>query len=333
MECIQYRHPTKSDAAAIADILNRSNTDFPRQRQVTAQEFCLHILEDTDYDPQGHWLAEVDSEAVGYGGGDVHKSQTDTRLNNGWVGVEVVPEHRGKGIEQQMMLFSLEYLGSRRIYAAQQQCMGTEGWRHDLARELGFRDVRHGYLMMWKKTKEPRVYQPPDGIHLEHRPIQEITDEELTIFVETYNDAFSEHYNFSPMTVQRLQRSKNTNERSARVTFAKDDSKTIGLCTYGARLSGRREENAKAGMVGLLGVSEPYRRKGIGRAMISHAMKWLSQEGMATICLSVDAENPHALDLYTSSGFETMREDIVYRKELANSENRAHMSQEDENTA
>lgn len=319
---IEYRHPTKADVKTIADVLNRSNADFPMQRQVNAEDFRIHVFRDTDYDPQGHWLAIIDNEAVGYGGGDIHKSHIEAGLNNGWVGVEVVPEYRNKGIEQQLMQFSLEYLISRKICAAQQQCMGTKGWRHDLAREVGFKDVRHGYLMMWKKDNEPRCYQPPDNIHLEHRIVQEATHKELTTFVETYNDAFSEHYNFSPMTVERLIISKNKS-RIARITFAKDGSKTIGLCAYGVRLS-RKKEDATAGMVGVLGVISLYRRRGIGRAMISHAMKWLSEEGMATICLSVDTENPHALNLYTSLGFAVVREDIIYRKELLCCENQAH---------
>ncbi|MBU7036736.1 MAG: GNAT family N-acetyltransferase [Theionarchaea archaeon] len=330
MSYIEYRHPTKADAAAIVDILNRSNADFPRQRQVTAQEFCLHVLEETDYDPESHWLAEIDNKAVGYGGGDVHESHIDMGLNNAWAGVEVVPEHRGKGIEQHMMLLSLEYLVSKRVHTVQQYCMGTKGWRHDLAREFGFKDVRHGYMMIWKKNGEPHVYRPPDSIYLEHKMIQEVTDEELTIFVETYNDAFSEHYNFSPMTVQQLARSRDTSTGSARVTFAKDGFKTIGFCAYGVQPPRNGENNTKTGMVRLLGVTKLYRGKGIGRALISHAVKWLSQEGIATIHLNVDAENPQALDLYGSLGFETLREDIVYEKELAYCENQTCQSRKDE---
>ncbi len=61
----------------------------------------------------------------------------------------------------------------------------------------------------------------------------------------------------------------------------------------------------------MIGVSEHYRHKGYGRALLSHAirMSFLDQR-VTSIDLIVENINTHALDLYTHLGFQVLRKNV-----------------------
>jgi len=69
-----------------------------------------------------------------------------------------------------------------------------------------------------------------------------------------------------------------------------------------------------AGDVVYLGVRPPWRRRGLGRAMIRHAMHALADEGLTELHLAVDASNVAAVRLYEAEGFgEVDRKDVYIR--------------------
>ena len=141
MVLVAYRHPLLSDIEVMADIINKSRCELPLHHPVTVEKMKAETFDDPDYDREGFWLGEIGNHYVGYGGGVVEKSRVEFGLNDGWVTLEVQPEWRGKGIEQEMMKKILDYLSSKNIAVAQRGCMGTEGWRHSLARESGFEPI------------------------------------------------------------------------------------------------------------------------------------------------------------------------------------------------
>lgn len=312
---IEYHHPTEADLEKITDVLNRSRRELSFHTDQTAEKVSTQTFEDADYDPQGYWLAIQNGQTMGYGGAIVRRSRIEAGMNDGRIDVDVVPEYRGKGIEQELMKLSLEYLKSHKIGKAQRWCMGTEGWRHDLVLQFGFKAVHHEYFMVWE-GETPERYPLPERTHFDNKLIKEATDEEIVHFVEMFNNTFSEHYNFAPQSVERFIRFRDTNKDIWRITFAKDGQTTVGICSYGEYTQYNKENNTRIGIVGVLGVVKAYRRKGIGRALLSDCMTWLCGRGMDTIYLQVDAENPEALHLYTSLGFKVQKESTIYQLEL-----------------
>ena len=154
---------------------------------------------------------------------------------------------------------------------------------------------------------------PPDGIHLEYRMFKDASDEEILDFTAVNNDFYSENVNFAPELVESwIEYRDELKENVERITFAKDGSKIVGACSCEEWTELNRQEDVKAGYVSTLGVIKPYREKGIGRALLSDAVKWLHERGMDIVYLRVDARNPDALRLYTSGGFEIFKESIVY---------------------
>ena len=72
------------------------------------------------------------------------------------------------------------------------------------------------------------------------------------------------------------------------------------------------EHGVKDGWIDVLAVSRPYRRRGLGKALILDGMDWLLGRGLNVIRLGVDAENRNALGLYTHLGFSVLHENITF---------------------
>lgn len=102
----EYRHPVEADIETITDIINRSRRELPLHSDDSVEEVRMRTFENPDYDPEQFRIVTVNGEAAGFGGALIEKSRIDAGMNDGWISMEVVPEYRGKGIEQQLMKFS-----------------------------------------------------------------------------------------------------------------------------------------------------------------------------------------------------------------------------------
>jgi ribosomal protein S18 acetylase RimI-like enzyme len=71
------------------------------------------------------------------------------------------------------------------------------------------------------------------------------------------------------------------------------------------------------GWVGRLGVRRPWRKRGLGEALLLHSFNEFYQRGISKVGLGVDASNPTgATRLYQKVGMHVSVEDVVFEKEL-----------------
>jgi GNAT superfamily N-acetyltransferase len=76
-------------------------------------------------------------------------------------------------------------------------------------------------------------------------------------------------------------------------------------------------ERAGAGWIGALGVLGPWRKRGLGLALLRHAFGEFYRRGQRRVGLGVDAENPTgATRLYERAGMHIAYEAVAFRKEL-----------------
>ncbi|KYK28965.1 MAG: hypothetical protein AYK23_01755 [Candidatus Proteinoplasmatales archaeon SG8-5] len=312
----EYRHPSEADIEAVNDVLNRSEREIPLHRDETVSETSQYTFEEDDYDPKGFLLAVVGDEVVGYGGSHVNDHRIKAGKNDAWITVEVAPEHRGKDIERHLMGFGLEYLRSRKVATAHRWCVGTEGWRHELSKDFGFHDNRHFFTLVWTGDEGPALLALPAGFGFAEAIFREASDEEVIAFATAMNQAFADHYNFAPRPPESFLKWRETDENISRLSWVSDGDRVVGVCMCAESVPYNKENDTKVGWANVLGVVESHRKRGIGRALLSEGMKWLSDRGMDTIYLRLDAENRGALDLYTNLGFKVHSESIGYVLEL-----------------
>ena len=73
-----------------------------------------------------------------------------------------------------------------------------------------------------------------------------------------------------------------------------------------------------------LGVRRPFRRSGLGRALLTQSLLLLKGEGLTKAVLHVDADSPTgATRLYEAVGFTERKRSAVYQKPLERNGNEA----------
>ena len=131
-------------------------------------------------------------------------------------------------------------------------------------------------------------------------------EDDLRTFHEVHQDAFSQHFGFMP---------RQFNEWSELVLRDKDE---INLQAWLISVNGvpagfvdfnDEQLHNDSGYVSGLGVRQAFQGKGLGEALLRHAIQINSELGRSKLCLSVDAGNESgALRLYEKVGMKPISE-------------------------
>jgi mycothiol synthase len=126
---------------------------------------------------------------------------------------------------------------------------------------------------------------------------------------DVYNQSFAAHDPFIPSTVEQCR------DLAAASGFLADG---LLLAHRGDRCVGfcRNEQIGRTGVVGMLGVVPGERTIGLGRAMLRWALAYFAGKDVDEVGLLVSGENPSALALYHSEGFEVVRTREIWERPL-----------------
>jgi mycothiol synthase len=262
-------------------------------------------------------LAEVDGIPAARIEAETDKTITEPK---GFVdGPDVVPEQRRKGIGTALMKQTLESLR-----AAGMQTVESGGFdnaaRNGFLSSLGFSVVRRFCRM--RRT----LAQVPASIGEARDATVELlgrTDADLAIVSHLHNEAFREHYNYTPGTLDELRFvTKNVDEDGdiMYLTVARVGGEPAGFLMYGIDPRENEHLNKRRGGLWNIGVVKPYRGRGVAKRLMIDAMDHLRREGMDEVDLNVDETNvTGALHLYERLGFAVTRRRLTYTRALAGS--------------
>lgn len=174
-----------------------------------------------------------------------------------------------------------------------------EGAGYALAR--GFFHMESG---LGEETPEPVV---PEGLKLHVLPGHPIRDG----VSEAVEEAFRDHWGQAPGTLTAWAQRR----EAARTRPAAWLAATAGEEVAGAVFCEERREDG--GLIEWLAVRRPWRRRGLGLALLLGAFLRLRGCGARKASLVVDSESPTgATRLYERAGMRAERSYAVYRKEL-----------------
>ena len=226
----------------------------------------------------------------------------------------VHPDFLGRGIgtamlrametraREEMKLAEPEY----RVYIRNAMAIGDT-----VAREMheteGYRPVRFSWRMEITLEAPPPDPVWPQGIEL-HPYDLEAHDYPL---YRAHQEAFRDHWGFVPRPYEFWQHHLTGVENfDPSLWFVAWDGGEIAgyaLCRY-------RMGNS---WVGTLGVRRPWRKRGLGLALLTHAFAEFYRRGTPCIMLGVDSKNPNgATRLYQKAGMHVEAEYVFYEKEL-----------------
>ena len=179
--------------------------------------------------------------------------------------------------------------------------------KRDLLAGRGFAEMRRFYRMRIDLRRGYARPAWPAGV--EARGFRRGCDEGPVH--EALDEAFAEHFRYAPMALDDWERH----------CFARADLDTgLWLVAWdGAEVAGTclAFVTPDRGYVDELGVRKPWRRRGLGLALLLESFARLEARGQTEVVLGVDSENTTgALSLYLRAGMEVAQTRLFLEKEI-----------------
>jgi len=268
-----------------------------------------------DFDSEGRFIAELDDQLVGIVHAYVDKHREEKK---GFVrDFGVVPEFRGRGIEEKLAETALAELKNRGMKVAQSSAYGDQKDIVRLWERLGFRLVRRFSLMTCDLVGLQSGIQ--ENMEVVLKPLRRDSNEDLEVLNRLDNECFKELFDWRPSPLERTVYLVQEDPflKVQDWFFAILNGKHVGYVGMGIDESYNRKRNAKCGWVLGIGVLKPYRRMGIGTKLMFHGMNQLKAKGMTVAMLGVDDRNvTKAMRLYEKVGFKVVRKEVAYEKSI-----------------
>ncbi len=176
----------------------------------------------------------------------------------------------------------------------------------------GYHHARSFYRMVIEMDAPPPAPVWPEGITVR---VMTPTRENHRIVHATIEDAFSDHWGYLPVTFDKYMHwVENDPDFDPSLWFiAYDGDEIAGICLCRPHIT----EDPAMGWVDDLGVRRPWRRRGLGLALLQHAFGEFWRRGQRKVGLGVDASSlTGATRLYERAGMHVARQYDHYCKVL-----------------
>ena len=225
----------------------------------------------------------------------------------------VHPDFMGKGIGT-AMLRALEERARKEIKLAHpaQRVFIRNGMSigDTVSREMheneGYKPIRFFWRMEITLDEQPPAPIWPEDVEL--RPF-ELERHNYAVYL-AHEEAFGDHWGHTPHTYEDWKHRMNNEEMDPTLWFIAWDGGQIAGYTLNRYRHG-------SGWVGSLGVRRPWRKRGLGLALLYHSFGEFYKRGTRVISLGVDAASQTgATRLYQKAGMHVAAEYVSYEKEL-----------------
>ena len=313
------RPMTMEDFPAVLALINASSQHFSGVNEIDEGEFMNFLTTpEMNMAEELRLILSPQGKVVGY----VESISWDSPPVHPTVWLRVHPDYLDTDIGQRMLIWAdtraRQVVGRCPADARVSVHNFTPAEAKPLATLMeanGYSLIRHSFSM-WVDLDKPIVpAQWPDGIEL--RPFSEERD--LEAVYRAYDQSFSDHYGYQQrphdVGLRRFRHMLMEDEAHDPafwfVAWDGDQVAGFSLCfTYSS-------EDPKMGWLALLGVPRPWRKRGLGKALLLHTFEAFRLRGQTRVGLGVDASNlTGALRLYESVGMYVARQYDRYEKEL-----------------
>ena len=222
------------------------------------------------------------------------------------------PLHRKKSIATKLIRRAIRHAEAAESKVVQISVPEINLPARNLASRLGFKFIRYFYELQLDLNNIRLPDFEPSGYII--RRLEPDEADKLTLI---QNRAFADSWGFNPNTPDEIAYRINLSSCSPEnIMMAYLKNNPIGYCWTRIMLEDNPAAGGMKGEIHMLGVDPAYRKKGIGRNVLLAGLADLKSKGVTIVELTADGEEPAALGLYESVGFEVCSRTEWYEKKL-----------------
>ena len=308
------------DASAASELFNRvmEADGVPWRTDPAEQENWLSAGNDNFNPGRDMFLVEMDGTLVATA--DTEWVDTTDGLREFRMGCSVDPQWRRRGIGTWLQNVVEEHATelSEQYPTDREKAMGswaadTERDRTALLGRFGFTPARYFFDMVRPSLDDIQEPVLPDGLEL--RPVaadqfRQLWDADVEAFLDHWGGFDSSEENFRKWL-------SDPKFDPSLFVIAWDGDEIAGGVVNQINETENAAFNRRRGWLQSVFVRRPWRRRGLGRAVVLRSLQVFRDRGMTSAGLGVDADNPTgALGLYTGTGFEVEMRSTAYRKPM-----------------
>ena len=294
------RPPREDEFDAMLELMNAHQLAAFGEADYTADDLRTWLTTPYVVVDRDLRVLERDGRLVGYA--DADPTREDPPL--WWCDVKVHPD-----VDAGPVLAELAAWLDERARAGRLRVWTSDTDRRIVAAfsGLGFEPVRHSYRMEIDLTGAEREPAWPDGISFrtvtgdDHRPVHAAAVEVWQDTNDPLDETFEE---WAHWHVER----DSYDPSLWFLAFDGDELAAFSLCR-------QDPSDPKAGYVAMLGVRRPWRRQGLGEALLLHSFAEFRRHGYTRGTLGVDASSvTGATRLYERAGMSVYRDTILLER-------------------
>jgi mycothiol synthase len=302
----ELRAPTLADVEALTDLVNRDANELHGESEETTESMKLWLT-GPGLDPAADSrIAVRQGEVRGYV--DIYADPDPAY----WVDLRVPPSEEA-GIRTALLGWAEEEAAARGAGKPDGSVrFFTSSLDEPTKRELearGYRLIRHSYRMRIDFERDIPEPEWPERV-----TVRSATIDDAQAAYETQQETFEDSWAFNRMPFDEWSHWMTGYESfDPSLWFVAEEGREVA----GLSLCRVHEANEKLGWVRVLGVRRPWRRQGLGRALLLHSFREFQRRAIPAVALGVDAESlTGANRLYEKAGMRVERQSDIYEKAL-----------------
>lgn len=290
----------EDDFAAVLELMNAHQLAAFGEADVTADELRLWLTTPYVAVENDIRVLERDGRLVGYADVDATREEPP----RWWCDVKVDPDANAGEVLSELVawLDDRAARGTLRVWSSE-----SDGRIVDAFSALGFEPARHSYRMDIDLADEPAAPAWPQGVSVrnvvpgEERSVHAAVAEVWQDTNDPLDETFEEwaHWNLDPDTYDPA---------LWFLAYAGEELAGFSICR-------QDPVDPNAGHIPLLGVRRPWRRQGLGEALLLHSFGEFRRHGYTRGTLGVDASSVTGANrLYERAGMRTYRTTVFLER-------------------
>lgn len=302
-ERIELRAPSLGEAAKIAELANQFSGELFGEREET-EATIRQWLTAPELDPEQDIRVAVaaDGSLVGYADLTAHPAPKF------WLDLRV-PMSVGNEIRDALVSWGEARASEKAATLVRAGANERDTPGKGTFKRHGYELIRHSYRMRIDFEGEPPPSEWPEGV-----TVRSATEADIETAYETYSETFEDTWEFGRDPFNEWRHWMIEDDLDLSLWFIAEGKGEVA----GIALCKPWEAEEGLGWVRVLGVRRPWRRQGLGRALLLHVFHEFHRRGFHGVGLGVDAESlTGAHRLYENAGMRVYRRSDIYEKSLS----------------